>query len=200
MRIVGRVDEAEVVAVFLRGELESERFGAAIRAALARDGVDPAVIATPDVDDEEQNAYRASILGELRGWGRNIGLFAGFPAEVDWFRAALTPDEVGSIRYINWDWWLKLSGGSRRPVDAAARIRQEEGERGLEWNGAIAARLQSGPPLPELIVVRAAEGAPLVVLEGHVRLTAFMLFPELLPPELELFLGESPAMEGWSEY
>jgi hypothetical protein len=52
---------------------------------------------------------------------------------------------------------------------------------------------------PELIAVR-APGSYLVLLEGHVRLTAYALFPEYLPAELELFLGESAEMEGWSEY
>ena len=32
------------------------------------------------------------------------------PLEIDWSRAALTPDEVLAIRYINWDWWLVVSG------------------------------------------------------------------------------------------
>ena len=41
-------------------------------------------------------------------------------------RVALVPDEVLAIRYINWDWWLRISDGTRRPVDAAARIRRGE--------------------------------------------------------------------------
>lgn len=200
MRILGPVGEAEVIATFLRGELESERFGPPIRLALARDGVDPALVTAPDLTDEQQNAYRRTLLGELRGWGRSERLFGGFPEQIDWFRAALTPDEVASILYIDWDWWLTLSGGSRRPAEAAARIRSGEAEESAEWHESIVRPLQSGPSLPELIVVRASKGARLVVLEGHVRLTAFMLFPECLPDELEMFLGESEALERWPSY
>jgi hypothetical protein len=36
-----------------------------------------------------------------------------------------------------------------------------------------------------------------VVLEGHVRLTAFMLARDQMPPELEVLVGSSPAMTRW---
>jgi hypothetical protein len=36
-----------------------------------------------------------------------------------------------------------------------------------------------------------------VVLEGHARLTAFLLCPDRLPPELEVLVGASPAMTRW---
>jgi hypothetical protein len=200
MRNLRPVDEAEVVAAFLRAELESERFGAPIRAALERDGVAPEVVSRPRTGDERQNAYRRELLGEVRGWGRNEQMFGSFPEDVAWFRVALTPDEVASILYIDWDWWLTVTDGSRRPADAAARIRGGAPEGTVEEHEPIATRLRSGPRLPELIVIRAGEGARLVVLEGHVRLTAFMLFPEALPDELEVFLGESAAFERWPSY
>ena len=37
----------------------------------------------------------------------------------------------------------------------------------------------------------------LVVLEGHARLTALLLCPDRLPPELEVLVGASPAMTRW---
>lgn len=124
------------------------------------------------------------------------GLFHGFPDDIAWFRAALTPDEVLAIRYIDWDWWLRISDGTRLATAAADRIRD-----GLvtgvtaEGHEPIAARLRDGSA-QDLIVV----GPPLVLVEGHVRLTAYALFPEYLPPELEVFLGKSPRIEEWSEF
>jgi hypothetical protein len=41
---------------------------------------------------------------------------------------------------------------------------------------------------------------PLVLVEGHARLTAYALFPERLPDELEILLGVSPAMAGWCQF
>ena len=52
---------------------------------------------------------------------------------------------------------------------------------------------------PELIAVR-VPGSYLVLLEGHVRLTAYATFPEHLLDELELYLGESPRMAEWCLY
>jgi hypothetical protein len=40
VRILRRAEEAEVVAAFLRGELDSSRYGDRLRTFLARDGTD----------------------------------------------------------------------------------------------------------------------------------------------------------------
>jgi hypothetical protein len=37
----------------------------------------------------------------------------------------------------------------------------------------------------------------LVLLEGHVRLTAYALFPKYLPEWLDVYLGVSAEMERW---
>lgn len=143
--------------------------------------------------------FREDVLAGRRGW-RMGGLFDGFPDDIAWFRAALAPDEVLAIRYIDWDWWLRLSDGSRLATDAADRIR-----RGLvdgvtaEEHEPVAARVRDGVA-PELIAVGPPDRSLLVLVEGHVRLTACALFPEYLPSELEVFLGESPRIEEWSEF
>ena len=51
-----------------------------------------------------------------------------------------------------------------------------------------------------LIAVTTPAHEPIVLVEGHVRLTAYALFPERLPDELELLLGISEAITGWSEF
>jgi hypothetical protein len=99
MRILRPADEAEVVEAFVRAELESPRFGEATRAALAEHGEPLAALAA------------------VRGWGRNEGMFRDWPDDVSRWRVAMTPDEVLSVLYIHWDWWLKVTNGSRRPVD-----------------------------------------------------------------------------------
>jgi hypothetical protein len=105
---------------------------------------------------------------------------------------------VLSILYIDWDWWLHVSAGSRRPLDAAARIRAGEipGST-VEEHEPIAARLRSADPPSELIVVTPPDHSRLVLLEGHFRLTAYALFPECLPDELEVFLGTSAEIGRW---
>jgi hypothetical protein len=201
VRILRPASEAEVVAAFLRAEIESARWGDQLRDILRKDGVDESVLSHPDVEDAAANAYRARVLDRHRGWLQRIGLFDELPRDLEWALAALTPEEVIAMRYIAWDWWLEISDGTRDPSVAADRIR-----RGLvpgadlDQDRALAERLRSPTPPPELIAIARPDLAKLVVLEGHVRLTAYALFPELLPAELDVFVGTSDQVDSWSEF
>ncbi len=187
-----------MIATFLRAEVDSRRYGDKLRALLVRDGRSEDVLRRPDLNDVEANAYRRRLLDEHREYVRREGMFGGFPRGLEWFRATLDRDEVLEIRYIDWDWWLELSGGSRRPRDAARRIRA-----GLipgataAGHEPLAAALQSGLPPPEPIAVAPRALAPLVLVEGHVRLTAYALFPDCLPRSLEILLGVSDEIATW---
>ena len=50
------------------------------------------------------------------------GLFDGFPEDVSWQWMAITPAELATVRYIDYDYWVELSGGTRLAVDAAPPI------------------------------------------------------------------------------
>jgi hypothetical protein len=195
------ISEDEVIAVFLRGELDSGRYGEKMRGLLERDARDPEVLRHPDLTDRDQNSYRRKLLDEHRAYERREGLFAGFPTEVEWFRAALSRDEVLDILFINWDWWLRISGGSRRPRDAAYRIRAGK-VAGVtpEEHEPFAAALQNDRPPPELIAVTTPAHSPLVLVEGHVRLTAYALFPGYLSQELVILLGISDRITNWCQF
>jgi hypothetical protein len=186
-----------MVATFVRGELESPRFGGRLLALLGDDGKDASLLTRPNLGDLEENAYRESLLDRCRSWTRREGLFGGFPHDVEWFRVALSPDEVLAILYIDWDWWLAVSGGTRLPAEAARRIRcGEVPGTTAEGHEAIAARLRARED-HELIAVAPCDHSKLVLLEGHVRLTAYALFPDTLPAELEILLGVSDQITGW---
>jgi hypothetical protein len=172
MEILRPVTEGEVLECFVLAERDSERYGETVRKLLKRVGDNP-----------------AAVLSAYRSWP-DQGLFYGFPRDVRWYRARVTKDELLEILYINWDWWLRLTGGTRRPRDAAANQEPDPGDE------VIARAAATNPPL---IAVRAPDSY-LVLLEGHVRLTAYATFPEHVPDELEIYLGEAPDMTGWSEY
>jgi hypothetical protein len=195
------ISEDEMIAVFLQAEIESHRFGEAIRSLLARDSLTPQLVQRPNLADPAENAARRRLLDEHRAYERREGLFGGFPHDVAWHRALLAPDEVLDILFIDWDWWLALSGGSRRPRDAAARIRggRIRGQTRDE-DEPIAAALRRAPPPPELIALTTPDLRPLVLVEGHVRLTAYALFPHYLPERLEILLGISPHATDWSNF
>ena len=200
MRLLGEISEDEVVAVFLGGELDSSRYGDKLRALVARNGLDLAVLRHPDVTDADENSYRRQLLDEHRSFAARGGLFLGFPRDVAWFRAALDRDEVLDILFINWSWWLDLSGGSRRPRDAADRIRRGEVSGvSVDEHEPLAVTLRAARR-PQLIAVTTPAKTPLVLVEGHYRLTACALFPEYLPAELEIVLGVAADMPEWCQF
>ena len=86
------------------------------------------------------------------------------------------------ILFINWDWWLELSGGTRRPRDAARRIRAGEVAGVTAEEHEPLARASATQP--ELIAATTPAHSPLVLVEGHFRLTAYALFPDYVPEEL----------------
>jgi hypothetical protein len=199
MRLIRSSSEAEVVAVFLRAELDSPRYGERIRELLPAAGLDMSALLAPELGDADANARRAGVLEAHRAWLRRDGLFGGFPEEVDWRLVGLTREEVLSILYIDWDWWLRVSGGTRLPFDAAARIQADEVPGSTaDSHEPIAARLRTDDHPPELIIVSTPDLSRLVALEGHVRLTAYALFPEYLPEELAVYLGTAEDMERWA--
>jgi hypothetical protein len=200
MRVLRPISEDEMIAVFLRAELDSGRYGETLHRFLARDGRGTDVLRRPELEDPDANRYRRGLLEEYRAYERRDGLFGGFPRQVDWFRAMLSREEVPDVLYINWDWWLTISDGTRRPRVAARKIRD-----GLvpgstvEEHEPLAAALLDTPRPVELIVATTSEHSPLVVVEGHFRLTAYALFPEYLPDELEILLGVSDEMAEWCQ-
>jgi len=196
MRWLRPGSEAEMVALFLRTELPAARFRDTLRALLARHGLPESVITDPDLDNDAQNQARLRLLTAHREYGTRTGLFEGFPDDVSWQWMALTPAELATVRYIDYDYWVELSGGTRLAADAAPRIRAGAAPFGVpsDWALGMADEVARGARFPPLILVTTGPGGDLVVLEGHARLTAYMLARDRLPPELEVLVGSSPAM------
>jgi hypothetical protein len=200
MRRLRPSSEAEMVALFLRTELPAARFRDKLQALLEREGLPKRVITDPDLDDDAENQARLRLLTQHREYGTGAGLFDGFPDDVRWQWMAITPAELATVRYVDYDYWVELSGGTRLPVDAAPRIRAGVAPFGVssDWALGMAQAFADGARFPPLILVTAGPSGDLVVLEGHVRLTAYMLRPDRLPPELEVLVGSSPDMAAWA--
>jgi hypothetical protein len=147
-----------MVALFLRAELDSPRFGPAIRDRLAADGVDARVLREPDLGDEAENGYRRLLLDRTRGYLSREGLFGGFPGDVRWHWAALGRDELGDVRVIAYDYWEALSGGTRRLADVAQGIAEGVEPFGVSNAGfhELAAELAAGLSTPPPILVATA--------------------------------------------
>src|SRR5207244_3011939 len=73
VRMIRRASEDEVIAAFLQAEIDSDRHAAKILKELQADGWPQSSVDSPNLGDPEENAYRRSLLGRLRGWGRGEG-------------------------------------------------------------------------------------------------------------------------------
>ncbi|MFE0465302.1 hypothetical protein ACFW1A_39240 [Kitasatospora sp. NPDC058965] len=197
VQLLGLSSEDEMVACFLGGELSSRRFGQNLLSRLAAAGQAEQVLLHPDLSDAGANSARRALLAATRGYGENRDLFENFPAHVAWTRALLSADEVACVRYMDYSYWSELSGGSRRPADAAARI--GAGLRAFDVPNEpfvdAARALSSGGRFPPLILV-GERLDDLVCLEGHLRLTAYALAG--FPADVECLIGVAPGMGRWA--
>ena len=191
-----------MVALFLRTELGSVRHQARIRELLDREDLPERLLTAADLTSPSENARRRDLLSTYRGYEPRVGLFDGFPRDVRWDWIALQPDEVLRVKYINYDYWTELSGGSRLAADAPPRVRVGVAPFGVssQWAIGLGDAVAAGARFPPLILVSSGSGNDLVVLEGHARLTAYAMRPEALPAELEVLLGSSPDMRAWALY
>jgi len=197
MLVLGPSSEAEMIGCFLGAELTSDRFGPEIRSALAANGHTESLLTRPDLSDTKENAARRALLALTRGYGEHRELFDVFPDEVTWTRAMLTPAELAQVRYMDYSYWIEISGGTRLPADAAKRIKAGLRAYDIPNDAAVEAgrAAQAGVRFPPLILVGETHGT-LVCLEGHLRLTAYALAG--FPAAVECLLGTAPDMSRWA--
>jgi hypothetical protein len=197
VRIIGDSSEDEMIACFLLGELTSARFSAGIRRALAAAGRSERLVTDADLADPVDNGARRALLAVTRGYGQNRDVFEDFPGKVGWIRAVLTADELAHVRYIEYSYWNEVSGGSRLPGDAAARIRAGVQVFGVSNERFIAAAraVRRGERFTPLILA-GPRPEKLVCLEGHLRLTAYALAG--FPVEVECLVAIDPATRRWA--
>lgn len=203
MRKIRTVSEDEMTAAFLYAEIHSPRYmSKEIYACLQRDGISPQIILSPDLHNEQENALRRAVLGAYRGYGQGREFFQGFPKELRWELVGFTRQELEQVKYIEYDYWVELSGGSRLALDGARRALAGVDVFNLSsrYFVDLAETLRNGSQFPTLIFVGRNEESYHVVLEGHARLTAYLIAPECLPTELEVIVGFSEQITQWGCY
>ena len=188
-----------MVATFLRAEIVSPRHQARLLDVLQQLGGERRIIDGPDLSSAEENALRTRVLGAFRGYRQDRALFQGFPDDVRWHRCTLDPEDLSRIRYVNYSYWIALTGGTRRPADAVPRLRAGSVIFGQDPARLLNASqaLEAGTTFPEMILVGTDAASDLVVLEGHLRLTAYALAPQRVPSNLTALVGFSPQLRTW---
>src|SRR5215469_1982056 len=188
MRLLCTASEDDMVATFLAAVINSEGYGARISEILARLGQPRGVVDRPDTRDEAANAVRRQVLAAYRSYPSG-DVFTDMPADVTWHRAALTPAELATVRYIDYPYWTDFSGGTRLAADGARRLGPWQDQPPGTIYRQVAENLRDGKLPPAVILLGEPGPANLVVIEGHKRLTGLLLCPQWLPAELEVLLG-----------
>jgi hypothetical protein len=194
MKLLGPSSEREMVAEFLRAELDSRRYRHHIAPRLAVIGRTEDLLRVPDLADAGDNALRATLLDQVRGYLRREMLFKGFPVDVSWHHATLDASDLASLKCGNWPDWAAMAGGTRLIRDAASGLSPEV----LPHVRGVEARIARGEPLAPIISVgESLETRELVLLEGHVRATAWLLSGGRAT---EALVGVSPRIGRWIAY
>lgn len=199
MRVLKSISEDEVVLTFLQNELDSERHGSAIREALDELSLPAELITDPHIRDRSESVGREQVLARARGW-RTKGLFEGFPEDIVWVKADLDDDDLDRVRFIDYSYWNELSGGTRSPRDGARNARAGVAPFGIPLlvDELVHSIKSAGgwPFAPPILMTNPAHDA-FVILEGHVRLTAF-LDDEVAAKSLGALVGTSGNIEKWA--
>lgn len=199
MNILRTSSEDEMISEYLRAEYRSERFSEHIKKVMKELSLDESIISSADLNDTDENAARKKLLGEFRGYGLNRELFENFPNEIQWSLCNFVSCDLNSIRYIDYSYWNELSKGTHSPLIAAQTIRD-----GIEiYNqsnaGFVKAAefIKTGGKFSRPILLT-SDFEHFVIVEGHLRITAFALVPECFN-NVECFVGKcsSDDLEKW---
>ena len=179
MKILRNSSEAEMILAFLRTEFVSDRFSAQLKKAMKTLSIDEQLLLSADLENEDENALRKDLLGEFRGYGRNKELFENFPSQIEWSMCSFSEDDLAKIRYIDYSYWNELSAGTRSPLTAAKQVRKGVTIYGQSTEGFLqAAKYIEGGGRFQNMIILTADFNSFVIVEGHLRMTAYALTPK----------------------
>lgn len=189
MDILRESSESEMILEFLQAEYHSERFSEQLTEAMDKLGLVESVIISGNIEDEAENAKRKKLLGAFRGYGEDRELFERFPKVSEWKLCRFSRADLGNIRYIDYSYWNDLSAGTHKPLAAAETIRCGALIYGLSNDGFLRAAeyIKSGGSFSRLFFLT-ADYKDFVIVEGHLRMTAYALVPECFD-NVEVIVG-----------
>lgn len=179
MKILRNSSESEMIYEFLKTEFYSERFSEQLKKAMSALSVDERLLLSADLENEDENALRKELLGEFRGYGRNKELFENFPSRIEWSICSFSEEDLAKIKYIDYSYWNELSAGTRSPLTAAKQVRKGVTIYGQSNEGFLQAakHIEKGNSFQNMIFLT-ADFNSFVIVEGHLRMTAYALMPK----------------------
>lgn len=179
MKILRSSSEEEMIYEFLKTEFFSDRFSEQLKKAMSALTIDERLILSANLGNEDENALRKELLGEFRGYGRNKELFENFPSQIEWSVCSFTETDLEKIRYIDYSYWNELSAGTRSPLTAAVTVRKGITIYGQSTEGFLrAAKYIEDGGLFQNMIFLTSDFNSFVIVEGHLRMTAYALAPK----------------------
>jgi len=201
VRLLRRSSLAEVVAAWLRAEMDSPRFGHHLRLG----DVDRRLIEQPDLNDPAENALRRQLLRY------RDDILTAIPNDTVWWEAELSGEDLPDLSAINYPAWEIYSGGTGKLAAVADAIRRgwcpaaavviRDGLAAIRENvRGIHEALEVGTAVGPLVLLgRSADGA-FTVIEGNKRAAALCWrhYLDRFPcAGIPVFVGVSPARRPW---
>lgn len=179
MIYIREASEDEMILVFLRGEIKSDRFQSQIINVLAELKLSADVIENANLSNSNENQERKCIIREFRGYGSNMHIFENFPCITRWLFAECTIEDINNIHYINYSYWNELSKNTHSPLSAAVTIREGKEIYGVSNSASIngVKYLDNGGVFPPIILLT-SDNKNFIILEGHSRMTVYGLVPD----------------------
>jgi len=202
MKILKDISEEEMTHMFIMQQIGSFRFAEEMEGIIKRHGINRQIIDNPNFEDQNENELRLKLRQSFGGSDDEGHLFDNFPKNVSWKRAVISKEDLMRVKYIDYDYWIELSNGTRLVKDGTSNIIKGIeifGQSNQKFWDALEA-LKNGAKFPEPILITKNLSSDIVVVEGHLRLTVYLLDPVYTPNEIEVVIGFSENFQDWDMY
>ena len=195
MRKIKQSNENEMIYEFLKMEFSSERYSEKILSVLSEMNIDKSIILNGDIESEQENVLRTEVLRRFRGYP-DKEIFERFPSKINWLWTLFDQEDIGKIFYIEYSYWNELSNYTGSPLEAAKTILSGKTIYDVPNDNSIkgAEKIKAGHKFPPLIFLTDENQSRYIILEGHGRMTAYGLVPDLFQ-DVSVLLGVCEANE-----
>ena len=176
MKFIRVSNENEVVLNFLTGELQSTRFNTKLKQTLKDLKITEQIITKPNLSNQKENELRKEILGQFRGYNKNLDLFENFPHFQSYDLCEFSSEDLENIFYMNYSYWNELSNNTQSPLEAAKNIQKNieiYNVSNKPFIDGINALARNKNFLPMIFLTH--DNKSFIVLEGHSRITIYAL-------------------------
>ena len=184
LRLIRHITEDEVIAEFMKSELENEAYGK-YREQLR------GIVTDPDLSNAGENAKRRALL-----FLRHRSLWKELPKNTDWYEAEIHLSDLDRIRVFPRAHWRKLARGNFAVTEVAKRIQSRE-QINTSLFGAKISDIREGikdeeRKLGSVVLIGINEREPFTIIDGNHRFVSAVLEGRI--DRVKVLCGLSPEM------